>query len=276
MKIQRARRAFTLIELLVVIAIIVALAGITLLFYPKREVRLAADGADRLQTYIAAARSRALRDQAPRGVRLEMENGAFRQIQLVEVPDPFAPNTQLTVRQTAPNVAEFPNGFGSGAAPVAGDLLEILHGAGSTHRVLAVSGNRLTLSSNVPAAAVADLSLTGNYRFVRQAQPLMGEPTLQLPNTVLVRPNGTGSTRNSSRNIPTSFDGSNSEIIFAPSGQVINATSGRIILWVADENNVSIPTLLTIYSRTGGVAAHPAATGSDPFAFTKDGRSSGQ
>ena len=92
------RRAFTLVEMLVVIAIMVALAGITVAFLPRRESRLATEGAEQLQTFIASARSRALRDQSPRGVRFLQDSfGHLTQVQLLEVPVELTNSTRSTV-----------------------------------------------------------------------------------------------------------------------------------------------------------------------------------
>jgi prepilin-type N-terminal cleavage/methylation domain-containing protein len=285
------RRAFTLVELLVAMAIIVLLVSIVLAFYPKREVRYAAQGADQLQTMVAAAKSRALRDQTPRGIRLISTPGqvGFRQFQYIEVPEPYAPNAVLTVQQTTGTTARIAGDHRSSI--FAGDLLEITHGTGSIHRILTVAPNlvlfngtphtQMSLASPPPAASNADLSLPNNYRFIRQPRPLMGETSLQLPDKVFVQPMNPTNPNSwpSSRNIPTSWDGANFDIIFSPSGQVINSRGGTIVLVVMDDNNVSKPTLLAIYSTTGACAAHPAndppPAGQDHYQFTRDGRASG-
>ena len=284
------RNGFTLIELMVVVSIIVALAAITLLFYPKREVRLAADGADKLQTYIAQARSRALRDQAPRGIRLLPDgNGRLTEIVLVEVPEPIVPPSGTTMTVGAATTAAFSTAnftFSAGNSLTdmriqADDYLEIMYGSGSIHRIAAVGTNQVTLASKVPAAEITQLKLSDNFRFIRRARPLMGEPTLQLPDTVFVMPNASSTandTVSGSRNMPGANNGISGsvEIVFSPSGQVINSSSGRIVLWLTDDNNVSKPTLLTVYSRTGACAAHPTGPATDLFQYTKDGKSSGQ
>lgn len=316
----QSRRAFTLIELLVVIAIIVTLAGITLLFLPKQEARLAAKGAEQLQTFIASARSRALRDQAPRGVRLIADSaGNFRSAQLLETPEPIAPVDPLTLPpnpsaggagynqylglnpgltpalQTNPAAALVKQfGYPLQGVVSQGDFLEITAGGtGSIHRIVNVgadsaTGTPVSLASAPPLVASSTSpayqppnQLPNNYRYIRQPRPLMGEPPLQLPNTVYIMPNAASGAASGSLNIPTSYPDSNNnyyyDIIFSPSGQVINATGGRIVLWLTDDNNVSVPTLLTIYTHTGGVAAHPLAPpGSNPYQYTMDGRSSGQ
>ena len=286
------RNGFTLIELMVVVSIIVALAAITLLFYPKREVRLAADGADRLQTYIAQARSRALRDQAPRGIRLlpdPRNNNRLNEIVLIEVPEPIVPPAVTTMNVSSPATGNstanftFPSGVTLQTLGIQeNDFLEIMYGARSIHRIAAPpTATSVTLASRVPAAEITQLKLYDNFRFIRRARPLMGEPTLQLPDTVFVMPNAPSTandTVSGSRNMPGANNGISGsvEIVFSPSGQVINSSSGRIVLWLTDDNNVSKPTLLTVYSRTGACATHPTGPATDLFQYTKDGKSSGQ
>jgi hypothetical protein len=71
------------------------------------------------------------------------------------------------------------------------------------------------------------------------------------------------------------------DILFAPGGGLVErgAPSDSVILWVRDltldDPFQGEPVLIAIYSRTGFIAAQPVAPGSDPYAFTKDGRSSG-
>lgn len=65
------RRGFTLIELLVVMALMAVMAGFAILFFPNaassaREARAATN----LQGWLNIAKQRAMRDQAPRGLRL--------------------------------------------------------------------------------------------------------------------------------------------------------------------------------------------------------------
>jgi len=268
-RIPHSRRGFTLIELMVVIAIMIMLASIALLFNPRRDSQLATQGADQLQTYLASARSRALRDQAPRGVRLVPDGlGNFKDVQLIETPEPLQPVGATLTAANPGSTATF-TGFNPQANLQRGDMLEITHGAGSIHRITAVAATSVTLATPIPAASVAPLSLTSNFRFIRQPRPLMGEPPLQLPNTVNI-------SATQSTGLPRSFNQSQIEILFSPSGQVINAATGRIVLWVGDDNNVSKPVLVTIYSYTGSVAAHPVGPAATPYIYTQDGKSSGQ
>ena len=274
------RRAFTLVELLVVMSIIIVLAGLLLLFNPKSQKRLAAQGADQLQTYLASARSRALRDNVPSGVRLLADAGGnFREFQFVQSPDPFNPvdpskvspnQSKMTVNQGT-GTANFANCFSLTGSVQKGDMLEIVSGSGSIHRIVSPdpqAAGSVNLASIPPSALTSNLSLLQGFRFIRQPQPLIGEGTLMMPKSVLVSPSA-------SLNMPVNFNGQ-PEIIFAPSGQVINATAGHIVLWVTDDDGISSPTLLTIYSRTGGIAALPSGPPGSLYLYTQDGHGSGQ
>jgi len=80
----RSRNAFTLVELLVVMSLIAVLATLTIAFFPSvttsaREAR----AATMLQSWLNIAKQRALRDQAPGGLRL--------------LRDPLAPPGKLQV-----------------------------------------------------------------------------------------------------------------------------------------------------------------------------------
>ena len=288
------RKAFTLVELLVAIGIMVILAALALAFSPKTESRLAAQGADQLQTYIASARARAMRDNVLSGIRLIPDgNNNFSEFQFIQAPEPFVPGGTVTI-QAGAMTATFNGNLSLAGSVQQGDLLEIMYGIGSVSRLSAnPSANSATLLSTPPAAAVSALNNYPSYRFIREPRPLMGETTLQMP--LNVRVNNTSATVNgttysapnstpSQLNV-TSFQGA-TDIIFSPSGQVVNATSGRIVLWVDDglgntavSSSISPPTLLCIYARTGGVAAHPVNTDTSlggVYFFTQDGKSSGQ
>lgn len=285
------RSAFTLVELLVAIGIIVALVLLALAFWPRRDVRLAADGAAQLQTYLASAKSRAIRDRAPRGVRLlPGADGTYREAQYVEVPEPYRPPAEVPVAGGPPkpvylfaqagSTTVYVWGYDVTGTVLAGDMLELVEG-NSIHRVVedptydpTIDASTVRLASVPERAKTQPYRTSEHYRFVRQPRPLMGEPALQLPAGVLVEPDATAGGR--SLNVPRSWSGAHAEIIFTPSGEVLNAVGGRVVLWVRHESGAAPPTLLTIYARTGGVAAHPEGPAGNPYQFTQDGRSSGQ
>lgn len=68
---NRLRRGFTLVELLVVMSLIAILATLAIMFFPNAaSSQIEARAATQLQSALTIAKQRALRDQAPRGVRL--------------------------------------------------------------------------------------------------------------------------------------------------------------------------------------------------------------
>jgi prepilin-type N-terminal cleavage/methylation domain-containing protein len=158
---------------------------------------------------------------------------------------------------------------------------------------------------------------TQSYQVSRKARPVVGEPVLQLPKDIAIdldrESTAPGVPPKWYRMYPKlgNTGGSNPfDILFSPSGQVIGAEGNlgsRICLWVRDISiNTTGPnvgndptrtdptflppgenTLITIYTRTGHVAAHPVdpsglildtatSTNWNPFKFTQDGLSSGQ
>jgi prepilin-type N-terminal cleavage/methylation domain-containing protein len=147
---------------------------------------------------------------------------------------------------------------------------------------------------------------TQSYRILRQNRPMPGEPVLNLPKDVgidISREAGPpGSTPTWYRLFPGSANSAQAnpfDIMFDPSGRVIGPEStlgSRICLWVHDISRDYLPTempdgdntLITIYTRTGQISAHPIdptgipstnppyAPGQwNPFRFTQDAKSSG-
>jgi prepilin-type N-terminal cleavage/methylation domain-containing protein len=88
------RRAFTLVELMVAITILVILSALAYLIVPQMMARqIASEGASQLQGWVIMAQQRAKRDQAPRGIRLNLSQGSNPQyvtdLQYIEQPDDY-------------------------------------------------------------------------------------------------------------------------------------------------------------------------------------------
>lgn len=101
------RAGFTLVELLVVIVLLLVLATLAVLFVPRiNERRKSAVGAEQVQSALLTAKQRAVRDQAPRGVRIQP-------VPIVTVSQNNIPagNQNVTPREmsgTTPTFAETP------------------------------------------------------------------------------------------------------------------------------------------------------------------------
>lgn len=266
------RGGYTLIELLIVLGIIALLAGLTIAFMPNaasnaRESRAAVN----LQGWLNIAKQRALRDQAPRGLRLWVTTATFgntpisnvvTECQYLEQPDDFtggmirnglpAPppasgyNPQATIEMTvdptnAYGVANLNNYLDPNMkywSVQPGDYLEIL-GSGLMHQVIQVGvpDNNGNIYKNYlvvsPPLLNPLLTPTPNYRILRSPRPV-GDETLKMPDGTVI---------DLQTNIdfgsplppadPTSGFGF-VDIVFAPSGQVISrgVTGANIHLWV--------------------------------------------
>ncbi len=174
------RRGFTLIEIMVVIALVGVILALTYLVVPQfGRWQRATEGASQLQSWLMIAKNRALRDQAPRGLRLtptSANTSLVTDVQFIEQPPDFSGGVITTVSLVqvgnqqlfaidftnpippAPNPAPPPFDFfnGNQADPSVwlvqpGDYLEIKGGA-MLFRILQVTtnspplGNRLILA----------------------------------------------------------------------------------------------------------------------------------
>ncbi|MBY0231424.1 MAG: hypothetical protein K2W96_19235, partial [Gemmataceae bacterium] len=120
------------------------------------------------------------------------------------------------------------------------------------------------------------------FHIIRQTRPIAGEEPVLLPQNVAVNidlMNGAGL---SLFQVPVRGNTGALiyEIVFDPSGGVVNRAEGTpIVLWINDETaadpaEAATTKLISIHPRTGLIATHPRASGGDPLAYIKDGRSS--
>jgi len=309
------RGAFTLIELLVVIALIMILAGLAAALLPTigdnaRAARAAGD----LQQWILTAKQKALRDQVPCGLRLLIYRDPntidpltglakvypyqARQCQFIEQPDDFPSSPGSTIS----------GGGGSGfinfsipiqigqVSGLGSDYLE-LFGSGLMHKITSCNAGTGQLGQiNVSPTLGHPLSNpTTQYRIVRSPR-VTGDDILQLPDSVIIdlKTNATYGNHLPTPNIDISSQILSYDILFAPTGAMISpgVTTDTLNLWVRDydptpnskatnspddaDPTQSEQTIIAIYVRTGLTAAHPAAHGTDPYTFIKDGRTSGK
>ncbi len=241
--------------------------------------------------------------------------GFYTQVEYIQQPDDYAPpNTWCTGYSQNPGTSTTnPNGYsvtfsgttftnvygGSGTADqyavMVGDYLEI-YGGGPVRLIIGVtdsSGNASAttlqlgptttpLPANPPGAPpnpqpAGSPVYYPNYRIIRQPRLLVGEPALALPQDVGVDPTN-------SLNVPSvTVNGQAlTQILFSPSGSVIGSgtTNGMTFFWVSGLAGTPAasfqPTIIAVQARSGFISAHPVdPNGTDPYAFAKDGRSSG-
>lgn len=277
------RPGFTLIELLVVISIILVL-GAMVMAVSLRSTDKPRDGADRLQGWLLMAKQWALRDQAPRGLRLSGAGGFVTRLSYCEQSDDWTgANSSVSYTAGTPIVTGIPGflpdysgGFSPAGAswdarwPVGpGDMIEMDSGSNAQVAVIASAPvpttSTLTLNPPLPTSNFSGM----NYRIIRQARPRVGEAAMELPRDVAIDLN----TNTTYSRPPT---GATIDILFAPSGSVIGPWGTDLKLWVRDTTVAGGEQyIVTITIRTGMISVHPVAPGANPYLYTQDGRSSG-
>jgi prepilin-type N-terminal cleavage/methylation domain-containing protein len=287
---------FTLVELLVVITLIMILAGLAAAFLPAiGETARQAQAATMLQQWILTAKQKALRDQVPGGIRLfpfvdqstgKIDVSQSRTCQFIEQPDDFGVSPTSKTGSLSANAGQ---PYVTITMPLtnqvsAGDYLEIL-GCGLMRKITGLSpaasspnSTQVHLSPRSPMPY--NVNPTKQYRIVR-APRVTGDDLLVLPDPVMI---DLSTNARFGSSLPTPNGDGSYDILFSPSGAVISPglTTDSINLWVRDATSAAASTtdgeqtILAIYVRSGLAAAHPPAPGRDPYAFIKDGRTSGK
>jgi prepilin-type N-terminal cleavage/methylation domain-containing protein len=272
------RNGLTLIELLVAMAIILVLVTLTALLAPSlADKHRVAKSADLVQQWLLISRQRALRDQAPRGVRLVLDaDGHARKMVYIEEPEPFTGGI-LVVQDanTAYCTADLWGGYSQAEPhlwPVQpGDYLQLTESANESQMFRIVDVQRLVppiqgppgwpqfmfqirTQGSMPVAT--PLAATLAYKIHRSPRPLPGEAELVLPKGVIIDMSPLNPAADSwgsivppeqrflpnPSGIPTDPPTlvSNHDVVFAPSGNVIRVggTVGKIILWVREEDQL--------------------------------------
>jgi prepilin-type N-terminal cleavage/methylation domain-containing protein len=222
-----ARRAMTLIELIVVLTVVAVLATLVVVFIIPafQDNKNAQRGSDRVTTALLIAKQRALRDQAPRGVRfitsavqiLVNVNGTptptpftvAQQLQYIEQPEPLSStgftvlnqpgqpptNIQLSFASLNPQ-PDFLGGADTSGPPYHVDQFDVQYG--DYFRVL--GANYLIAGPFSPVwttntASRTDLRLMNGlqninasapWQIIRQSRPISGEALVDLPQNVAV------------------------------------------------------------------------------------------
>ena len=327
-----ARLAFTIIELLVAMGIALTLLGLAVAVSQSSafDSYKIVGSADRVSQWMLVAKNRALRDRAPRGVRLILDatGSTCREIAYIEMPEPYIvpplAKLQLVYEYQAATPAKITKrvfltvvSLSDFQASVSPQDLVYLTDFGMSFRIETIIAGppgttiELTVANPVqllpaspanPPQSLPDLGagysnpatvpvyVTSNFGIYRQARPLLGEPTQQLPLGMVI--DLKSSVNN---NIPlVGGPGGNRDILFAPSGEVMFANEGLIVCLMRDINRNTDPLpidltnqavldksgqmiLIAIYPKTGAIATQnvaPASVG-DPYKFAKDGINTG-
>lgn len=325
-----ARPAFTIVELLVAMALAITLLGLAVAVSQSSafDSYKTVGAADRVSQWMLVAKNRALRDRAPRGVRLIVDpaTNLCKEIAYIEMPEAYIvpPGAQLALvyeYQAAPPPAKVGNKrvFLSGvtlsdfqASVYPGDLV-YLADFGVSFRIASIiapiavapPGTTVELTVTNQVQSLPDLGagysnpvtvpvyVTANFGIYRQARPLLGEPTQQLPLGMVIDLASSVKTTGTpvyNHNIP--LVGTNRDILFAPSGEVMFASEGLIVCLMRDVNRnpaaidlmsqtdldkAGQMILIAVYPKTGAIATQNVAPASvnDPFKFAKDGINTG-
>ena len=294
------RPAFTLVEMMVVLAIIAAIAALLVFTMPGfLERSRTAKGGQAIQGWLNYARQRAQFEQAPRGVRFffgpnSATGGlAVSHCQYLEKPDDFS-STSMPLNHgnffdssDRTKVRVLGADFADGSVE-AGDYLEIL-GTGQVHRIWNVGvfqdpgppantkRDRLDFDPNspgLPSAIVNSLPVT-NYRILRKAR-VAGEEPMKMPDEIIVDLKTDVTHSANAIPAPTFTDAAFTEgyfdILFSPSGSVLDYNRRRIILWVRVQGAgvasefTRNPTLIVVYAHTGAVEAYAPGPAAAPYA----------
>lgn len=276
----RRRLGYTLVELVVVMTVITALGLLLLLVW--RGFGSSTDcqhNADALAAMLLSAKTRAVRDGRPTGVRL-----ASGQLVLIQQPDDFAGGALRTVagKQLSFADTDFTSGHVSAADWMVqpGDRI-LLHGGGSPHLVVGVTAGSLTIADDLVTAEPilddqgtvvgsvthsptedvvrdakgnvtrAQQHFVSEWRVIRQPRLLAGE--MPVPLTAKV---------DLSKSVNFSGD-----LVFLPSGV---PQHGAAFVWLESAGGACI-----VGAQGTGFIGEWDATGSDPWSAVRDPHASG-
>jgi type II secretory pathway pseudopilin PulG len=286
------RGGFTLIEMLVVIGLIIALAAIVVAVGPGAlEKDRAVAAVNQLQGALQIARSKAVRDGLPRGVRLLANGTLAAEYQYIEAPPVYVPNPAGPGADIHVDFNYSVDGSGrvngrtctvSGSALTSDQANQIsadsslqLPTLGTAHRITGatVAGAAPNLSVTLVLATYPDDRLgaatrlrTYHFGLYAPARPLLGEPNFLLPQRSAV---DLGPGRSV---LPTTAG--NYDILFGPGGGVVTpGGAGHVFLWVRDPTRPDNlqqggeQMLVVVKGQTGALGAAPISFGTDPYEF---------
>jgi len=217
------RPAFTLIELLVAVGIIAMLLGLVAISFPRfNEREQLTRAVDKLRTGLLTARLWAKRDQVVSGIKfLKDPNGKYYGYQFVQQPVLPSVGTisgDYALGSTGPISLTKTN---STAINAYSDYL-VISGLNS-HSVNSISGNKVFLASGLEAAAYDKT----NFRIIH------GPVVIPMQEDVIFQPDSSNDPVSNpamiyiDTSVPN-FSLTNDSVLFLPTGNVINQSSGTI------------------------------------------------
>jgi prepilin-type N-terminal cleavage/methylation domain-containing protein len=294
-KVSRRRLGFTLTELLVVIFILAVIAGLFAYFMPGFDQHSrASQGANSLANQLLLVRQNALRDQAPRGLRLfvDSNNPQFiTSFQYLEQPDDFTGGQISSVANDATKLqftgVDLYGGFGPNDPTVwpvqPGDYIQV-NNVGLMHQInrnpdptkyavtdIVQTGAMTFQVQLVSALTIPITTPQSNYKIVRKPR-LQGDEPITLPFSVGID----WTTNQTYGKLPMPLlnaqgqpTGDPIDIMFAPSGAVMNyAGVDKMYFWVRDDSYSNPfdgnPSLVVLYIPTGLTAGYDVDLTADP------------
>jgi type II secretory pathway component PulJ len=341
---------FTLVELLVAVAL--AIVVLSLAIYVVNSAAFdsykVVGAGDKLSQHLVQAKNRALRDKAPRGIRLFVTNqypegvavtglNVAREYAFIEQPQSWFPsepasrlqlvyfdwsstNNQFTSRKAYLTLSTNDQNSFQAAGIKSGDAVYIPDLARSflltADPVANPAGQEVPTGASyeLPVAGLPDQLGAANtpttqpntatwqttaFSIIRQPQVLLGEPTMLLPNGMVVDIQDSSTTP--ATKVSTGVSGTSGnfiDILFAPGGEVLPTPGltdqGFIGLVLRDMNKLpetidlvnAAPqfefdkagemVIVAVYVKTGAIATHPVANeAGNSFKFAKDAINTG-
>lgn len=293
-----SRAGFTLVELIVTMSVMILLASLALVVVPDiMSQDRTTEGAARLQQHLLIAKSRAARDGLPRGILLLPDANNFAtELQYIEAPPLYVPtnssNPYFDLPQSpatssgAPRVefqfdpAKNPNWtiimknlpsdapVSTGAIVIC-PVLSVWFSIGSydsSTGIVTLRANPTTIAGVTPFPDIGSGTSVETYQFgiFGPPQPLLGEPVQQMPSNICV------DVGQSDISTP------GNQILFTPSGDVMDAAKAQIFMWVRDKTKPANLTsggeqqVVSVKTRTGSIGVSPISwTSGNPFQFAQ-------